>query len=95
MVAVEGVLPAARKRLGLVRDSRQFRAVSFLREVFSAGLEATAQHQPRMADATGKAGMRSLKALNFLRQQGFKHLKSVKDGITAWSEEIDAKVPRY
>ena len=51
--------------------------------------------------------MRSLKALNFLRQQGFKYLKSVKGlekrrgrlaalrRITAWSEEIDSKVPRY
>jgi len=42
-----------------------------------------------------KAGVRSLKALNFLRQQGFKYLKSVKGGITAWSEEIDSKVPWY
>ena len=42
-----------------------------------------------------KAGVRSLKVLNFLRQQGFKYLKSVKGGITAWSEEIDSKVPRY
>ena len=42
-----------------------------------------------------KAGVRSLKALNFLRQQGFKYLKSFKGGITAWSEEIDSKVPRY
>ena len=42
-----------------------------------------------------KAGVRSLTALNFLRQQGFKYLKSVKGGITAWSEEIDSQVPRY
>lgn len=42
-----------------------------------------------------KAGVRSLKALSFLRQQGFKYLKSVKGGITAWSEEIDFKVPEY
>jgi hypothetical protein len=34
-----------------------------------------------------------VKALNFLRQQGFKYLKSVKGGITAWSEEINSKVP--
>jgi rhodanese-related sulfurtransferase len=39
--------------------------------------------------------VRSLKALNFLRQQGFKYLKSVKGGITAWSEEIDSKAPKY
>ena len=42
-----------------------------------------------------KAGVRSLKALDFLRQQGFKYLKSVKGGIDAWSEEIDSSVPRY
>ena len=42
-----------------------------------------------------KAGGRSMKALNFLRQQGFKKLKSVKGGITAWSEEIDSNMPGY
>ena len=42
-----------------------------------------------------KAGVRSLKALGFLREQGFKYLKSVKGGITAWSEEIDPNVPKY
>lgn len=42
-----------------------------------------------------KAGGRSLKALEFLRQQGFKHLKSVKGGIIAWAEEIDPAVPKY
>jgi len=42
-----------------------------------------------------KAGVRSLKALGFLREQGFKYLKSIKGGITAWSDEIDSNVPRY
>jgi len=42
-----------------------------------------------------KAGVRSLKALYFLRQQGFKQVKSVKGGIAAWSDEIDGNVPRY
>lgn len=42
-----------------------------------------------------KAGVRSLKALGFLREQGFKYLKSVKGGIGAWSDEIDPSVPRY
>ncbi len=42
-----------------------------------------------------KAGVRSLKALGFLRKQGFKYLKSVKGGISAWSEEIDPNVPKY
>ena len=42
-----------------------------------------------------KSGVRSMKALNFLREQGFKYLKSVKGGIGAWSDEIDHNVPRY
>jgi rhodanese-related sulfurtransferase len=39
--------------------------------------------------------VRSLTALNFLRQQGYKYLKSVKGGITAWSEGIDSGEFRY
>ncbi|MFN0068650.1 MAG: molybdopterin-synthase adenylyltransferase MoeB [Limisphaerales bacterium] len=42
-----------------------------------------------------KSGVRSLKALAFLREQGFKYLKSVKGGIHAWSDEIDPHVPKY
>jgi adenylyltransferase/sulfurtransferase len=41
------------------------------------------------------AGGRSLRAVQFLRQQGFKNLKSVKGGITAWADEIDHSVPKY
>lgn len=42
-----------------------------------------------------KGGVRSLKAVSFLKQQGFKYVKSVKGGIAAWSDEIDHSVPRY
>jgi molybdopterin/thiamine biosynthesis adenylyltransferase/rhodanese-related sulfurtransferase len=42
-----------------------------------------------------KSGIRSLKALKFLREQGFKYLKSVKGGINAWVDEIDHGVPKY
>jgi len=42
-----------------------------------------------------KAGKRSLKALEFLRQQGFKYVKSVKGGIDAWSDQIDHGVAKY
>jgi adenylyltransferase/sulfurtransferase len=40
-------------------------------------------------------GGRSMRALQFLRQQGFKYLKNVKGGISAWSDEIDHSVPKY
>jgi len=42
-----------------------------------------------------KSGVRSLRALQFLREQGFKYLKSVKGGINAWSDEIDHNVAKY
>jgi len=42
-----------------------------------------------------KAGVRSLKAVQFLKEQGFKYVKSVKGGISAWSDEIDHSVPKY
>jgi len=42
-----------------------------------------------------KSGIRSMKALHFLREQGFKYLKSVKGGISAWADEIDHNVPKY
>ncbi len=41
-----------------------------------------------------KSGIRSLKALRFLREQGFKYVKSVKGGISAWSDEIDHSVAK-
>ena len=42
-----------------------------------------------------KTGVRSLKALKCLRERGFKHVKSVRGGLTAWSEAIDPSVPKY
>jgi rhodanese-related sulfurtransferase len=36
-----------------------------------------------------------IKVIDVREPDGFKYLKSVKGGITAWSEEIDSKVPRY
>lgn len=42
-----------------------------------------------------RSGARSMRALQFLRQQGFKYLKNVQGGILAWSDEIDPSVPKY
>lgn len=42
-----------------------------------------------------KSGRRSLRAVGFLKERGFKDVKSVKGGIDAWSIEIDPSVPRY
>jgi adenylyltransferase/sulfurtransferase len=42
-----------------------------------------------------KSGMRSQKAIQFLRDKGFHNLKNVKGGILAWAERIDPGMPRY
>ncbi len=41
------------------------------------------------------SGLRSRKALDFLRQQGFERVKHLAGGIDAWSVEIDPSIPRY
>ena len=40
-------------------------------------------------------GGRSLRALKFLRTQGYPRLKNVPGGIDAWAERIDPDMPRY
>jgi len=42
-----------------------------------------------------KMGGRSAKAADFLRQSGFKNVKNMLGGITAWSDKIDPSVPKY
>lgn len=42
-----------------------------------------------------KSGMRSARAIAFLRQQGFTKLKNLKGGILAWADKIDRGMPKY
>jgi adenylyltransferase/sulfurtransferase len=42
-----------------------------------------------------KSGMRSAKAVDFLRQAGFKKVRNMKGGILAWSDKVDPSVPKY
>lgn len=42
-----------------------------------------------------KAGGRSQKVAEFLRQNGYEKVANVAGGITAWSSEIDPSVPKY
>lgn len=43
-----------------------------------------------------KMGGRSGKAIELMQQCGFSgELKNLKGGITAWSNEVDPKVPKY
>ncbi len=42
-----------------------------------------------------RSGARSAKAVNFLRQAGFKKARNLAGGILAWADRIDPKMPKY
>jgi adenylyltransferase/sulfurtransferase len=42
-----------------------------------------------------KSGMRSAKAVDFLKQAGFRKVRNMKGGILAWSDKVDPRVPKY
>ncbi|MBZ5648055.1 MAG: molybdopterin-synthase adenylyltransferase MoeB [Acidobacteriia bacterium] len=42
-----------------------------------------------------RSGVRSAKAVDFLRQAGFKKVKNLQGGILAWADKIDPKMPKY
>src|SRR5438874_490071 len=42
-----------------------------------------------------RSGVRSAKAVNFLRQAGFKKVHNLAGGILAWADRVDPKMPKY
>jgi adenylyltransferase/sulfurtransferase len=42
-----------------------------------------------------KSGMRSARACGILKAAGFKHVRNMKGGILAWSDQVDRSVPKY
>ena len=55
-------------------------------------------HELNSADeivAHCKSGVRSGKAVDFLKQAGFKKVRNMKGGILAWSDKVDPSVPKY
>ena len=42
-----------------------------------------------------RSGARSAKAVDFLRQAGFKKVHNLAGGILAWADRVDAKMPKY
>ena len=42
-----------------------------------------------------KSGVRSAKAVDFLKQAGFTNTRNMKGGILAWSDKVDPTVPKY
>jgi adenylyltransferase/sulfurtransferase len=42
-----------------------------------------------------RRGIRSARAVNFLRDKGFRNVRSLRGGLHAWSDEVDSSIPRY
>jgi len=42
-----------------------------------------------------RSGVRSGKAVDFLRQAGFRKVKNLAGGILAWSDKVDPQMPKY
>ena len=42
-----------------------------------------------------RSGVRSAKAVDFLRQAGFRKVKNLTGGILAWSSKVDPRMPKY
>jgi molybdopterin/thiamine biosynthesis adenylyltransferase/rhodanese-related sulfurtransferase len=42
-----------------------------------------------------RSGVRSAKAVNFLKQSGFKKVHNLAGGILAWADRVDPKMPKY
>jgi adenylyltransferase/sulfurtransferase len=42
-----------------------------------------------------RSGVRSAKAVNFLRQAGFKKVTNLAGGILAWADRVDPSMPKY
>jgi len=42
-----------------------------------------------------RSGKRSAEAVDFLSKAGFRKIVNLKGGILAWSDEVDASVPKY
>jgi len=42
-----------------------------------------------------RSGVRSGKAVDFLRQAGFRKVKNLAGGILAWADKVDPRMPKY
>jgi adenylyltransferase/sulfurtransferase len=42
-----------------------------------------------------KSGARSQRAVDLMKQNGFKNVLNMTGGITAWSDKVDPSVPKY
>jgi sulfur-carrier protein adenylyltransferase/sulfurtransferase len=84
-----------------VRDPHEWQICNL--EAYGSKLIPLGQFAARMSELSSeddivvhcKMGGRSADAYRMLQQAGFKRIKNLKGGITAWADQVDPAVPKY
>ncbi len=84
-----------------VRDPHEWQICNL--ETYGSKLIPLGQFAARMSELNSeddivvhcKMGGRSADAYRMLQQAGFKRIKNLKGGITAWADQVDPTVPKY
>jgi len=81
-----------------VREPHEYQIVNIKGHLIPLGDLPTRIHEldsSREIVVHCKSGMRSAKAVDFLRKSGFKHATNLTGGILAWADRIDPSLPKY
>jgi adenylyltransferase/sulfurtransferase len=81
-----------------VREPHEYQIVNIKGHLIPLGDLPTRVHEldsSREIVVHCKSGMRSAKAVDFLRQSGFKRATNLTGGILAWADRIDPSLPKY
>ena len=81
-----------------VREPHEYQIVNIKGHLIPLGDLPTRIHEldsSREIVVHCKSGARSAKAVEFLRQSGFKRATNLAGGILAWADKIDRSVPKY
>jgi adenylyltransferase/sulfurtransferase len=81
-----------------VREPHEYQIVNIKGHLIPLGDLPTRVHEldsSREIVVHCKSGMRSAKAVDFLRKAGFKHATNLTGGILAWADRIDRSLPKY
>ena len=81
-----------------VREPHEYQIVNIKGHLIPLGELPTRIHEldsSRELVVHCKSGMRSAKAVDFLRKAGFKHATNLTGGILAWADRVDPSLPKY
>ena len=81
-----------------VREPHEYQIVNLKGRLIPLGDLPTRIHEldsSREIVVHCKSGMRSAKAVDFLRKSGFKRVTNLTGGILAWADRIDKTLPKY